>query len=357
VLLQSTQRVLLCLRYGIGDVVMEMPALDALRAFVPAARITVLGARPALELLENDPRVDECVCVQDWGLHHWGDLGTPDIKQMIRNWLTRKNFDVILDPYHAVIAVRDVLWEQRTIILDTGKEAQDRALVDHAGGVAAIRAASSRCWGLAECGDGRPRLHLHAQDLSFARRFLAAHGLDDRPPVALSPVASSPLKRWPVERLAVVADQVIEQYGKLLLFYGPQSKVGSEFLRAIRHAEQIVSVGGMHLRKVAALLSGCAAVVGNDTGLMHITAAVGTPMIAIFGPTCPNIYSPPAAAAVKANIDCPYRKTTEFGPPNCVLANRCLIDRQSCINKVDVDAVMKAIQATLRSNSTLGKCS
>lgn len=78
--LYSAQRVLVCLRYGIGDVVMQTAALDALRRALPTACITALGARPAIELLEHDPRIDELVCTQDWGLRHWGDTGTPKIK-------------------------------------------------------------------------------------------------------------------------------------------------------------------------------------------------------------------------------------------------------------------------------------
>lgn len=254
---------------------------------------------------------------------------------------------MILDPNHAVIAVRDVLWEQHTRILDTGKDTQNAALEDHPGGIAAIHAATLRAWGLAVCSQAPPHLSLQASDLHFAKQFLSDNGVGNMPLVAISPVASSPLKRWPVDRLAAVADCIIEENSCCLLFCGPQSDGAAELLNESRYADRIVWVGRIHLRRVAALLSSCAALVGNDTGLMHMAAAVGVPVVAIFGPTVPAIYLPPGGKAVSANIDCPYRKTKEFDPPNCVIANRCLIGRRSCIDEVDVAEVTRAVQVIL----------
>jgi hypothetical protein len=59
----------------------------------------------------------------------------------------------------------------------------------------------------------------------------------------------------------------------------------------------------------------------------------------------------PAAAksvAVTTNINCPHRRVLTFGPPQCIAANRCLIDDQSCINQVDVEQVMQAAQSILQ---------
>jgi ADP-heptose:LPS heptosyltransferase len=349
--LRSAQHVLLCLRYGIGDVVMQTPALDMLRHALPATRITAFGARPAIELLENDPRVDELLCAQDSGLRHWGDVGTPEIKQAIRKWLGQEDFDVILDPSHAVIAVRDVLREQQTTILDTGKETQNEAPKCHLGGTAAIHDATLRAWGLAASGKPIPRLCLRAPELRFAEQFLSNNDLNRKPPVAISPVASSRLKRWPVERLAEVANYLIEENRRLLLFCGPQSDSTAELLNKTRHPHRIVSVGSIHLKQVAALFAHCAALVGNDTGLMHVAAAVGVPVVAVFGPTSPTLYLPPGATAVAGDIDCPYHKTKAFGPPDCVIANRCLIGDQSCINAVHILEVVKNVQAIIDPQS------
>ncbi|RJP19820.1 MAG: hypothetical protein C4520_12080 [Candidatus Abyssobacteria bacterium SURF_5] len=62
----AARRILLCLRYGIGDFVMETPVLQALRESSPHAHITAAGAYPAIELLEGDPRIDALMCIQKW---------------------------------------------------------------------------------------------------------------------------------------------------------------------------------------------------------------------------------------------------------------------------------------------------
>ncbi len=351
--LRCARRVLVCLRYGIGDVVMQMPALDTLRRAVPEAHITALGAYPAIELLHDHPSVDALACVQHWGLRHWGDRGTPEIKAVIKAWLDRESFDVILDPSHAVIAVHELLKAQQVVTLDTSTQAQNHALQTHANGAAAVQAATLQAWGLTSAGKPHPRVRIGAKDRSFAARYLRARDLNDCTLVAISPVASSKLKCWPIERLAVVADRIAEQQDiKLLAFCGPDESAAVALLSSVRCIDRITIVKDLHLQKIAALLAQCVALVGNDTGLMHIAAAVGVPVVAIFGPTSSTIYRPPAAKSIDTAVTCCYRKTHEFGPPDCVVLNRCLIDARGCIEAVEITDVLNALQALLCSQST-----
>jgi ADP-heptose:LPS heptosyltransferase len=355
--LHSARRVLVCLRYGIGDVVMQTPALDILRHHVHG-HIIALGARPAIELLEHDPRVDELACIQDWGLTHWGDLGTEEIRNGIRQWLAGENFDVILDPYHAVAAAQDILREQHATILDTGMAAQNQALQHYAGGTAAMHAATLEAWGLEACGDPLPRLHLRATDLAFAARFLREHKLGDAKLVAISRVASSELKRWPAPRVALVADLLIEKNDvDLLLFQSSNSNCPEDLRDAMKHRDRILPVVSFHLRHVAALLASCAAFIGNDTGLLHVASAVGTPALGTFGPTSPCIYLPINATALVSDVECTYRKVAEFGPPDCVVAGRCLLGAASCIESVKSSDVLDSARALIGSKAPTSRCS
>ncbi len=105
------KRVLVCLRYGIGDVVMELPALRHLRAQSPDVHVTALGARPATELLEGDPVIDALACVQDFGFEHWGDRGGDAARRRAADWLAEQGFDCVLDRAHTVVGMRRVLSE------------------------------------------------------------------------------------------------------------------------------------------------------------------------------------------------------------------------------------------------------
>jgi ADP-heptose:LPS heptosyltransferase len=349
--LHSAKRILLCLRYGIGDLVMELPAMTVLRETATQAHITALGARPAIELLERDPRLDALACVQDLGLRHWGDTGTPVAQASVAQWLTGGGFEVILDPSHAVFAVRDAIWSlPGPLLLDSGTDGQHDALGAGRGGLAAIKAAVASCWGLRVPADLPPRLYLSPEERDWAQSWLLARGLAEAPLVAVSPVASSPLKRWPVEHLAAVADTLVERHGcRVLVLCGPQREEGAAVVGTMRHHAQAAVLGALHLQRIAALLARCRLFVGNDTGLMHLAGAVATPVVAVFGPTAAAIYLPAGerTQGVDTPVHCPVRHTQALGPPLCVTSGQCLAERRSCIDEVALEDVTCAAQALL----------
>ncbi|MFW5774663.1 MAG: glycosyltransferase family 9 protein [Chitinivibrionales bacterium] len=77
-----------------------------------------------------------------------------------------------------------------------------------------------------------------------------------------------------------------------MLFGDPTWKKEHELYAPLLHIPGVILVEGQHLRKVCALLHYCALFIGNDTALMHITAAVDTSVLGIFGPTSPSSYLP-----------------------------------------------------------------
>jgi len=105
----NASNVLLCLRYGIGDLVMELPAIDRLRERPPRARIVGLGAEPAVEILDHDLRLDAVPPIQHWGIRHLGDPADQAIQGQFADWLAANRFDLILDPSHAAGVVREIL--------------------------------------------------------------------------------------------------------------------------------------------------------------------------------------------------------------------------------------------------------
>jgi ADP-heptose:LPS heptosyltransferase len=348
-LIHVARKILVCLRYGIGDLIMETPALSALRRAAPEARIVALGARPAIELIEDDPRVDELICVQDFGFEHWGDSGTPEIRSRLREWLLRERFELVLDPSHAVMGVAETLWSCCTPLRDAGNGLQESVLLQGRRGVAAIRAAVRIGWGIDVPESLEPHLALQGADHLFADEFLAGHEVGDEPIVGVSPVASSPLKRWPLKHFTTVVDEMTQSFGRVLLFIGPQRDSGALMAGRLRDPRKVIPVGSLHLRRVAALLHRCRLFIGNDTGLMHMAAAAGTPLVAIFGPTSPSIYLPRQvpASALGGNRPCPRRRNGSFGPPECVTAGACLEGERSCIDRVEPQDVIK-VAHTLR---------
>lgn len=355
--LDSARRILLCLRYGIGDVVMELPVLDALRHAVRQAHLTVLGASPAVGLLIGDARVDEVVSIAQWGLEHRWDEGTPETRTELADWLRRQAFDLVLDAHHAAIAVGKMAWGLgiRTVESDEGAEAA--AVAAGFGAVAAIKASVREGWGLVVPDESLPYLPLTDGEQAAAAALLDRWGVETNPaPIGLLPVASLPMKRWPVDRFATVADRLAIESGRpVLLFGGPEVDEADDVMGLMRYGDRAIRVGAAPLRLTAALLARCALVLGNDTGLLHLAATVGTPVVGIFGPSVPEIYRPPfpwTRTVGGRDIDCPHRNTRSLHPPGCWASSHCLIANHSCVDRVSVDDVIDAARAMLHDDRT-----
>jgi ADP-heptose:LPS heptosyltransferase len=117
------------------------------------------------------------------------------------------------------------------------------------------------------------------------------------PLVCLNPNASevSPLSRWMPENFARLADELIECYGVTVGLTGAPNEV--EFVESVRrrarHADEIVTFAGKTtIPQFIALLRQCRVFITNDSGPMHLAAAVGVPTIALFGPDTPTRFGP-----------------------------------------------------------------
>jgi len=325
---------------------MQLPALEALKALRPDAQVTLLGALPALDLLQDDPHWHALESIQQWGLRHWGDKGDPHIRSAIATWLDRKNFDLILDVSHAVHAVRDTIWRNGRKILDTGTDMP----LDGLNGVDAMKKAVRAAWGLPVARSAYPRLALDNDRMARAATALRTPSADRRIMVGISALASSFLKRWPIAHMAAVADALVERFNcQVVVFAGPQQAIAYEMVALMKSPPKPIMVSTLHLLDTAALLARCALLICNDTGIMHMSAAVGTPVVAVFGPTSAAIYLPPGAQhrGISSPSPCPYRKTQAFGPSQCLVLNRCLIDRNGCIDAVPLSTVLNNATQTL----------
>lgn len=347
----GARNILLCLRFGIGDVVMELPAVDALARNAPGARLTVLGAAPATELLRGHPGVDHIAVVQDFGLQEWQDYGTPEIRRNVHRWLKEQQFDLVLDVSHAVAAVRYLLWETRPAeMLDSGLlNGPDPVLADGGSGQQALREHFRAGWGLDIPEIEQPRLRLTREEHLRAERYLRSLGISG-PVAAVSPVGSSPLKRWPEERLAVVADEMISAGFRVVILGGSLMREAEDVRKRMRRPEGAVLLEPLNLRQTAALLARCSQLVANDTGLMHLAAAVETPVTAIFGPTAPELYLPrefTATAAAPRNF-CVHRARTIFGPSTCITEGRCLLHPSGCIRDIRTDRVLELVRGNFK---------
>jgi heptosyltransferase-2 len=142
-------------------------------------------------------------------------------------------------------------------------------------------------------------------------------------------------KRWPTERYAALADRLIESLGVWILLAGAASD--GEVARALRSSahrpDRIIDLTGRtDIPLLAALLKRCAVFVTNDTGAMHVGAAIGVPVVALFGPTDPKTTSPVGTHVI-------LRHPVPCSP--CLL-RECPIDHR-CMTGISVDHVFSSV--------------
>lgn len=344
----KAEHILLCLRYGIGDLTMELPVLAELRRALPASRITALGAMPAIQLLEAAGLADRFVSYSRWGISDWYAGGDDQAARQIRSWLHKEQFEAVFDASHAPPVVRNEIYRACDNSLDYHQAAEQRILIRGGSGIEAIKEGVRRGWGLAVDPSSVPSLIPVRAELEFADMLLSALP-SRRMLIGISIAASSPVKTWPDQNFVrVINDLAInDDCSFVLLADSDAGERCQRLMQSLALPERVLLVCNLHLRKVAALLSRCQAYVGVDSGLMHVAAAVGTPPVAIFGPTDPDVYLPRwlSSAAAVAPVQCPHRRLAAFGHPACVVAGRCLTG-QNCIHHVTSDFVAGLIRQT-----------
>jgi heptosyltransferase-2 len=166
-----------------------------------------------------------------------------------------------------------------------------------------------------------PELKVPRDEIETWRR---KRGLTDpRPVVALAPGAVGPSKRWPAASYAELARQLTKQGFAVWVLGGPGEK---DLAAEIVGDTEARDLTGTDLRDAILALAGAAVAVSNDSGLVHIAAAAGTPSIGIFGPTSPWHWAPlnPLAATIETTTELPCRPCHK---PVCRLVHhRCMRD-------------------------------
>ena len=145
---------------------------------------------------------------------------------------------------------------------------------------------------------------------SEAEDDLAANHIGDGTPVlALGPTANWPAKIWPADRFVDLATRITARDGplpeaRIAVFGGPDERdLAMPILQAIPPQRCIDLVGAVDLLTVAACIKRCDLFVGNDSGLMHLAAATGTPTLGLFGPSQAVHYAPWGAHCAVAETD------------------------------------------------------
>ncbi len=192
-----------------------------------------------------------------------------------------------------------------------------------------------------------PRMSVRPETFIRAQAFLLRHGVSvEAPVVGFAPGAAyGHAKRWPPKRVAEVIARLAGSSGATCMLVGAAGDraAAREIELALPSGVRVVDfVGRTDLRLLVGLLAVCDAFVSNDSGAMHLAAALGVPVTAIFGPTDEHATAPDGNDVLVHDVFC----------RPCML-RECPIDHR-CMKGITVDAVFESVSRRLDSKGTRG---
>jgi len=277
-------RILLIRPGALGDVVLTLPAVQALEQQTAEACVEMVGNDAAVRLLcgRSAVRAVWSFDALDVGLFHASVEPAEDTAK----WLGE--YDLIVN-YGAA----DSAFAQNLSRLGRGRvfHCETRPGPGIPMHMSEWLQQPMLSLGLALCTDA-PRLRLIQEDQSQAASWREERGLRNGRAVALHPGSGSAGKNWPADRFAAVASCLAAANYQVVLVRGPADAMSARAVQRAMGAVPSTLASDLPLPILAAVLERCAAYIGNDSGISHLAAAVGLPVVAIFGPTDPKVWAP-----------------------------------------------------------------
>ena len=340
------RRILIIKPSSLGDVVHALPTLAALRERFPKAHIAWFVKRQWAGLLERAEGLDAV----------WPVEPTPAgwLREILR--LRRFGFDLVVDlqgllrsgvtarltgcPTRVGFAnAREGsrwFYTQRVPVPTPDMHAVDRYLL------------VSGSLGAVPRGSPEFRLRVQPGDREEIARLLERHGLKPGAAwIGMNVAARWPTKRWPLDYFASAADRIqTEGRASVVLIGGSEDR---ELARAVKERMRTVAVdltGTTTPGLLPALLGSASLLLTNDSGPMHVAVAMGTPVVALFGPTSPIRTGPYGANSHVLTNPVPCRPCFQ---------RRCRnLDHLACLTGIDPEHAVAAVQERLKRPAGVG---
>ena len=348
---RAARHLLLVRLDNLGDLLMTTPALAAVRATLPAARLTLLTSPSGVALAPHLAGLDAAIAFDaPWvrsartGREEWSP-GGEELALVERLRALRIDAAIVFtvctqSALPAALLCRlggiplrlaysrenpyDLLsdWVPETDVLGDGMRhevARQLALVGRVGFHTA---------------DERLRFSYAVEDVARLQRAMQEAGLDPlRPYFVVHPGASAASRRWPAERFGLAAEEIARASGCVAVFTGDAAESDCvEAARAPMSAPSVSLAGRLGLGELGALIAGAELLVSNNTGPAHLAAALDTPVVDLYALTNPQ-HTPWKARSRVLNHDVPCR--------NC-LQSQCPEGHHDCLRGVAAQEVVRA---------------
>jgi heptosyltransferase-1 len=337
------ERIALIKPSALGDIIHSLPVLTALRRRYPRAHITWVVNRGYAPLLQGHRDLDE-ILPFDRGASRRG------WRAAARSWmdflreLRQRRFDLAIDlqGLFRTAVMMTATRAERRVGLSTAREGATWSYTDVIP-VADFNSlhAVERCWRVAEAlgiGDTTKEFHIPIPDAARNWAETVTNGYP-RPWLMLGPGARWKTKRWPPEHFAALAHRVWDKFGgTVFLVGGDEERTAASKVRHLLSGPSRDLTGQTTLPHLAALLERADAMLANDTGPLHLAAALGRPVVAPY--TCTTVRRSGPYGAESGAVETSVRCGGSY-------VKRC--SRRVCMAELTPDRLWPSLSAVLRS--------
>ena len=333
------KRILVVKLDHLGDVLLATPVFSNLRQAYPDAELHALTGTWSRVVLERHPDVNKVLAYNSPAFCRTGrPTSLRETFQLYRQLRHRK--------YDLLVTLRSDWRNVCFALLRVAPKRLDRAALQ-----VANKFGAPQFTGTHETTRNLDVLHkagiptpiqtttfsVAAEDEKWASDFLETLRIDrERPLIAIHPGSPIPIKRWMPERYAELAEWLIARKRAQILFVGVEDEIPIiSDIQGLMQAETNNIAGKTTLTQLASILHKCDVFIGNDSGPMHLAAAVGTRTIGLYGPGDPTRFGPVGlmCQTIRHKMDCPPCPETV-----------CRFGAEGCMSKIQVADVIQTLE-------------
>ena len=314
----SVRTILFITLSNLGDIILTTPVLERLHDEFPEARIDVITGEAGTEIFEAHPAVRS---VETRGKKRGFAERLAELAE-----LRRRRYDLVVDLRNSLIPY--LAGARYHTAISPSKSPSTHKIKEHLAKLSGMGLEVPPGW----------RFFIPATDED--RKFAEETAPNEGESVIINPGAKSHLKRWDAAKYALLADRIVSELGRKVFLAGnadDSDVVAHVKSRMKQRAEDLC--GRTSLGALAELARRAGLIITNDSAPLHVASAVGTPTIAIFGPSDEKRYGPLADRSV---VFTPSVSCRPCGKALCALG---IVE--GCISHVEVDEVFNAAKRIL----------
>jgi heptosyltransferase III len=336
------KKILIIKLRGIGDVILSTVVLKNLKDQFPSAEIDYLTEKPGKDALSNIPEINNILL-----------LDRKSTFQKIRQLseIRRRKYDLVFDFFTNPTTAQITFFSGAKYRV--GFPYRGRKYAYNLFGPAdrnKYHSADLHLKTLENIGISADKkdllFSLSTEEIAFSEKFISENNLENKVLVGLCPSGGWQSKKCSPEKFAEFANLINQHYNvEFLILWGPGDYDDAVGIKKSVNFNAIISPS-TKIKQMASLISKCTVLIANDSGPMHISAALGTPTIALFGPTNPFLQGPYGSKHETVRLDelecincdlteCPKHQECFSEMPTQLVLNK--FEQIVCKNKIQID--------------------